>query len=375
MGGDFGMVYPLWTDPQGPGRLLDRVVGEVGLDHLTIPVVTGQQQQFRLHPAQPPHDFATEGGWHFLPNPDCYKSSPLRPRPARWFGKRDVLTRLCDDATRRDMPVIFRIDLRAVTSLVAHRSHLRTRNAWSDESTTAGGCALNADLRELLHGTLEDLLRYEPAGFQLVDWAPDLPAGRDAPRPLAWHPHVRRLLDVCFCPACRQVAAMAGTDPDQAARSVQVHVARLLARPEDNDLPGRAWSDEVLDAYLQAKRRDTAAWLRRLAENHRDRRRYLLSDMLACESIGVLPGEERFSLLVRTGDEDASKIAIRFSGRACGLSLPVWRPAIQGAGQLVRQVSTIMHAGLDFLDFEGLDEAPEEAITWLRQAVRFARRS
>jgi hypothetical protein len=58
----------------------------------------------------------------------------------------------------------------------------------------------------------------------------------------------------------------------------------------------------------------------------------------------------------------------------CGVTLPVWRPTIAQAGDLVRVVSTAAKAGVTFFDFEGTDEAPGEAITWLKQAVRFARR-
>ncbi|MFQ5806462.1 MAG: hypothetical protein ACE5I3_08430 [Phycisphaerae bacterium] len=380
MSGDFGMVYPLWTDPQGPGKLLDQVIGEVGLDHLTFPVVTGRQEQFRLSPAHAPHAFITEGGWHFPPNPACYTGGSVRPRGARWFGKRNTLRQLCEYAAGRNISVIFRVDLRAVTSLAEHEPHLRTRNAWGEEVSPAGPCTSNPDLRELLHGTLEDLLGYAPGGYQLVDWAPDLAIDRSGPRPLEWQPLARKLLDICFCPACRQVAVVAGADADQAARSVQVHVKRLLVPPQDSRLAATVREDEVLDAYLQAKRHDSDAWLRRLAETRRDCRRYLVSDAGAWESIGPLPGEETFALLLRsrrpfrTADEDALSAAMRLSDRVHGLTLAVWRPAVKEAGQLVRAVSELTRAGIHFFDFEGLDEGPEEAITWLRQAVRFARR-
>jgi hypothetical protein len=380
MSGDFGIVYPLWTDSGGPGKLLDRAVGEVGLDHLTIPVVTGRQEQFRLSPAQPPHCFVTEGGWHYPPDLACYKGGPVKPRSARWFGKRDLLSRVCEYAARRNVAVVFRIDLRAVTGLVEHEPHLRPRNAWGDEVIAAGPCPSNPEVRELLHGTLDDLLRYEPTGFQLVDWAPDLPTDRDAPRSLDWQPLARKLADVCFCPPCRQLATLAGSDPDQVARSIQVHVENLLAHPKEDGAAAKAHEDEVINAYVQIRRRDTAAWLHRLAEMHRDRRRYFLTDAATCESVGPLLAEETFLLVLRgfrplrAADENTLQAAIRSLQKAYGLTLPTWRPDVEQAGELVRQVSTTTHAGLEFFDFEGLDEAPEEALTWLRQAVRFARR-
>lgn len=380
MRGDFGLVYPLWTDPSGPGELLDRAVGEVGLDHLTIPVLTGRQEQFRLGLASPPHAFVTEGGWHFPPDPGGYKSGRVRPRPARWFGKRNVLGQLCDYTAGRSVAVIFRIDLRAVSSLLEHEPHLRPRNAWGEEVASAGGCPSNPDLRELLQGALEDLRRYGGAGFQLVDWAPDLPTDRKAPRPLDWHAPARRLLDLCFCPACRQTATVAGADPDQAARSVQVHFERLLSQPLDDDVVAKVRGDEVLEAYLQARRRDAGAWLQRLAERYGTWRRYLLTDAESFESIGRLVAGEAFRLVLRSDrppgatDESGPQATIRLLDGACGLALPLWRPTFDQADQLFRVVNEARRAGTVFFDFEGLEEAPEEALDWLRQAVRYAHR-
>lgn len=380
MGGDYGLVYPLWTDPHGPGTLLDRAIGEVGLDHLTVPTVTGPITQFRLDPANPPHTFVSEGGWQFHPHSACYTGSSIRPRPARWLGKRDVLAEVCDYARQRKLPVILRIALRAVTTLLEQEPHLRSRNAWGDELVSAGACVLNPVLRELLHDALEDALRYEPSGFQLVDWVPDLPRDHDRLRPLDWQPLARKLADICFCPACRQTANGAGIDAEQAARSVRVHVEQLLTHPADERLSAKVHTDELLNAYQQARRRDTAAWLQRLAETHHDRQRYFLSDLETCRlnTPGLAPGA--FLILLRSSgvlrhvDEDALRAVSSALNMKCGLTLPVWRPQVVDAGQLVRVTSEAAKAGIAFLDFEGLEEAPADVTTWLRQAVRFARR-
>ena len=62
MAADFGLVYPLWNHTRAADSLLDRVVGEVGIDHLTVPVVTGAQTQFRLSGGFESPYFHTEGG-------------------------------------------------------------------------------------------------------------------------------------------------------------------------------------------------------------------------------------------------------------------------------------------------------------------------
>lgn len=376
---DFGLVYPLWTDPQAPGILLDRAVGEIGFDHLTLPVVTGPRERFRCAPADPPHTFATEGGWHFTPEAENYRGGPLRPRAARWFGKRDLLGRLCEYAGARDVALLVRVDLRAVGALVEHEPHLRTRDAWGDDVVSAGACPSNPDLRELLRATLDDLQRYAPAGFQLADWIPDLPINRHLPRPLDWHPLVRRLLDICFCTACRQAAASAGIDPDQAARSVRVHIERLLTQSRDHR-DAAVSSDPVLEAYVQARLRDTAAWLGRLSEAGAVKRWSLLCDPQVHESTGPFLAESTLVPVLRTDrlsgtldEQELSRLACA-GAPPCGLALPVWRPFFDQPDQFVRVVTEVTRAGVTFFDFEGLDEAPDEAFTWLRQAVRYARR-
>jgi len=390
MSSDFGLVHHLWDSRAEPGTMLDRVLGEAPLDHLTVPVVTGPIEQFRLNPVQPPHTFVTEGGWHFPPDRGSYTGGPLKPRPARWVGKQDGLGKLGEYAGSRSVRLVFRVDLRAVTSLLEHEPHLRPRNAWGDENAAAGACVLNPDVRELLRGTLADLTRYQPAGFQLVDWMPDLAIDRRPTREFSWNPLLRQLVDICFCPACRQTATVAGVDPDQAARSLRVHAERMITDPEGYDGVGKVTEDRVLRAYLDARRRDSLTWLERLAESHGERQWYLLADhrpgndpwakaitASARLSAGTLVPVFR-SLKSPLGEIQFEKEFLDpATGRplkSFGVVLPLWYPFVRQAGELVRVVSAAAQAGIAPIDFDGLEAAPGEAVDRLRQAVRFARR-
>ncbi len=390
MGSDFGLVHYLWDSGAEPGTMLDRVLGEAPLDHLTVPVVTGPIEQFRLSPAHPPHTFVTEGGWHFPPDRGCYIGGPLKPRPARWVGKPDGLGKLGEYAGSRSVRLVFRVDLRAVTSLLEHEPHLRPRNAWGDENAAAGACVLNPDVRELLRGTLADLTRYQPAGFQLVDWMPDLAIDRRPARQFSWNPLLRQLFDICFCPACRQTATVAGVDPDQAARSLRVHAERMIADPEGYDGVGKVTEDRVLRAYLDARRRDSLTWLERLAESHGERQWYLLADRWSRNDLWAKAATAFANLSARIfvpvfrslksplGEIQFEKDFLDpVTGRrleSFGLVLPLWYPFVRQAGELVRVVSAAAQAGIAPIDFDGLEAAPGEAVDRLRQAVRFARR-
>jgi hypothetical protein len=390
MSSDFGLVYHLWSFAGKPGELLDRAIGEVGFDHLTIPVITGPLHQFRPNPDLPPHAFHTEGGWHYPPESARYRSVSVRPRPARWFGKRDVLARVCEVAAKRNVSVILRVDLRAVTGLLEHDPHLRSRNAWGDENMAVGPCVINPDLRELLRCAIDDLLRYEPAGVELVDWTPDegLERGRSDTRGLRGH--CRTLTEICFCPACRQSAATGGLDPEQVARSVRVHFEQLISSSDDEQYGERLRNDEPLRQYLLARRRNSRRWVARLAEANGRLRWYTLHEHWGRDehwlgSINELPAPDSDALipLVRCahlppeGSSSYGLLQPTSDGQreVSALALPVWRPFVDHPTELVRGVSQATKSGATFIDFEGLEEAPAMVVDWLRQAVRYARRA
>lgn len=375
MAAEFGIVYPLWDAASDDGRLLEQVAGEVGIDHLTVPVVTGAQTQFRLARGHETPHFHTEGGWHYRASTKVYSGSTLKPTKGRWFAGGDVLADVRRRAAEMGIRLMVRVDLRAVRGLVDNHPHICQRNAWGQEVPFAGGCANNPDLRELLRAVLEDLRRYEPAGIELVDWAPDSPVDRAAARPLSWHPHVRRLLDACFCASCRQIAERAGVDPDQAARSVRASVERGLAGPHlDDDAPTR---DPVLAAYTKARNEDCAHWLQRLAEGDTESRRFLVRPFGEPRMGNYAPWVRLVRIPpLRRGPQDAAGWADleRALGEISALSIGVWRPTFADAAEVVRLTSDAVLAGVTTFDFEGLNEAPPEAVTWLKHAVRKARR-
>jgi hypothetical protein len=373
MSARFGILLPLWNHAADGGSLLDLAAGEVGLDHVAVPAVSGPQSHFRFGSSPDAPYFQTEGGWHYPPTASLYSASGLRPPRARWLGRADALARLREHVGRLDLELVLRLELRGVPAMIERHPHLVQRNAWGQEVPSGGACPCDPSLRELLRATFEDLARYEPAGFELVDWIPDVAADR-SDQPLDWHPAARRLLDICFCASCRQVAERAGIDPESAARSVRVQVQRLLHLPP----PGRveAEEDPVVSAYVGARVLDCGEWLSRLAAGDPTRRYHLVCDFgqhpLYRDRAGLgwlvrVPGCRRVDQALWDG-------LLRDAARMEGLSLPVWRPAFDDSATLVRLVSDATRAGMKTFDLEGLDQAAPQALTWAKQAVRFARR-
>ena len=229
MAGDFGLVYPPWNHSTKRDNLLDRVAGEVGIDHLTVPVVTGEQTQFRLSGGFETPYFHTAGGWHFQPQAGLYEASSIRPRTADWLGSRDVLSEIREQAAKLGLKLIFRVDLPLIRGLFESAPQVRSHSAWGD-LPGFGPCISNPDYRELISATFADLVRFNPDGFELDSIWPE-PAGLTFG---IWQLDLLTQLGepggMCFCPSCRQAAAKANVDAEAAAQTVRAFADRLASR-------------------------------------------------------------------------------------------------------------------------------------------------
>lgn len=376
MSADFGIIHKLWRYA-ADSDLLDRVVGEIGVRHLTVPVVGGEERGLRLRDGGGPRQFATEGGWHFPPHAPRYAASSVRPRTARWMGRRDVLAQLCERAAPRGVRIVALVNVPAAAGAHDDEEHIVRRNAWGEAAARAGGCPLQPELRELLAATLADLERYDLAGYMLADWAPDGAAEREANGALDWNPVARRLLETCFCAACRQVATIAGVDPDQAARSTVVHLERLMESAGGAAEVEALRRDETLLRYDGIRREANRVWLRQLMSRHSRREWYVLRDCQDADAASAGIDALRPVVRIRRGAdptrEHSPEALLRRHG-ATGVAIHAWRPTFQEGSALVRWISEGVERGVWYFDFDGVDESPAEALVWLRQAVRFARR-
>lgn len=396
MAGDFGIVYPLWNHIADAGDFLDRVTGEVGIDHLTIPVVTGPWTQFRwrLLPESP--YFHTEGGWHYPVNAKLFCALGARPKAAKWFGSKDILGVVRDRADELGLPVYFRLDVPYAATLIANSSHLRQRNAWGDTYHDSPACMCNLETRELFRLTIEDLTRYDPAGFQLFNTRIDLWTSQRGPMTES----MGALLNTCFCAGCRQISASI-VDPDQAARSVRADIERCSsqttptvtvneetptepAKPERHGHVGRDYDDardtSVIDWVRQIMQRYPA---RRIFRSHdvgplfgrvpaRDLEREPSTPILQLSWFGAL------SMVADSGERGGIYESLETLRPHGAVSLPLTSNVeTHEAAQsnFVQMVSGLTAGGATFLDFEDVDTVHPNDLRQLKQAVRYARRS
>lgn len=371
----FGLVHGLWSIAADGGALLERAAGEAGLDHVTVPVVTGPASHFcALTNPEAPH-FTTPGGWHFPPENKSYTGLGVKPPKARWFGNADMLARARDLADRLGLDLVARIEIRGSAPLIDAEPQLCQRNAWGQEVTSAGLCVINPEVQALVEALLKDLRRYEVTAVELADWAVDDAMDQLSERPLCWNILLGALRDICFCPACRQSASRAEIDVEQASACVRdVLIQRSAADPKLSHAEA-----ELLDQYKTARAADCHRWLTDIAKAN-PARQHLLS---RCYRRGPLGGPDMPWTMVLGYpplglDEDEAEVFTEICEVHCHtrgwLNLHCSQSAFEEAATLVRLVSTAVGWGAGRIEFAGLEEGPEEMITWLKQAVRKARR-
>lgn len=382
---EFGIVYPLWNHTREPGGLLDRAAGEIGLDFLTIPVVTGEIEQFRLgwFPEHP--YFHTEGGWHFPPRAPLYAASGIKPRAAKWCGSRDVLADVCEEAAKRGIRVLARLEPADCTALVAAAPHLARRDAWGSAYARAKPCLLNPVFHELVRATLEDLQRYGVAGVQLGQFTveQEYAAGSTVTVIAAG----AGLMTCCFCAACKEVAARAGVDAEAAERSTQVLAEKVRERrtfPPHNIIGPDG--DPVLRQYAAAMRGASRDWLQVLPTRIAAARWQFERNGLPAE---FSDGTERFvatpwehlyrvpvvaSFSIGSEKDDIAQMRKAHPGARAVALHTLSLNAGRDGGEFVSMIRRAASTGVEFFQFDGCELEPANVLDWLRQAARYARR-
>lgn len=368
----FGLVYPLWNHTREPGGLLDRVVGEVGIDHLTIPVLTGPHEQFRLWWFPEGPYFHTEGGWHFQPQAKLYAKSGLKPHVARWVGTRRVLEEVCEEAARRGLKVHFSIDLAAFAPRVLGEPLIAQRNAWGEVYVGAHACLLNPSTRALLSAAVEDLSRCEAAALHLIG------VEVEGALPVARRMTIAGIVDVvlqsmCFCPACTQHAAQNDVDAEKAAAEI-IRIGRCLGglHAQLDLLNSELERTPLLSRYIALRSLGHIEWMRGFVTS-------LAPRAVSLHDQPPAFGERRDDLVLSVlsaaqRDAVAQARAILEAATRMRVAAEPFTFGEDAAAALVTAVSNYAKRGAAFIDFGEVEQLRPEVVTWLKQAVRYARR-
>lgn len=413
---EFGIVFPPWVYRGENDELLARILGEVGPDYVTIPLVTGPFTELRAERTHGGHVVSSRGGWHYQPDAARYAGCSHKPQTADWLHGRDVLPQMLAELRGRGVRAVFRVDpWSALKGLPTTPLPMRIRNLWDEELTWAGPCLLQPESEQLLRGLIADLSVHQPDGWSLVRW-------RANPGPAFTRQSMRGFrtrsagpATTCLCAGCRAVAQRAGLDMDEVCRSLAEDFQRLYSQPAGGASPefaGEAmrpsnpssdYSECRLRAEIEIYQR-LGAMLGKTRRNRIDTDPLSLTrpepirdfadwdDYVAIHPETLLAAFEPNDLARQPAAASADLTCDLRSARGTGLGFfrrlsaaPWWPPdgmviqvdAICGedAPQLVSFSQSAVEQGVSNLEFDGLHLLPRAAVQSLKQAVRFARRA
>ena len=367
----FMRVFPWDLLANGVPDALDRLQGEVGLGGVTLwaSCAPGAYARVRGEPGV----FRFSGGLLFSADPARYDMTRCKPQVSAWARDRDVFRAAADGC--RDRGLEFRALFSAAHAPHVARKHpeFSTKNAFGQESTEHL-CPLNPDVWSYLASLVTEVAaRYSPDEMVIRDVSPCWPEARmpsvmgDAPLDVA----SRDLLSLCFCESCLQRAGAEGLDAASLRRATaEAIVAASNAAPTADQLRNALTGG--LRAYRDSQR---AAVGRLLADITERAGRPVVVDHDVIDPVSF--DDEEMSAGARhmaTLDDEDAKV-LWAAARGFELRIPAVMVAGERGRSLVGRLPEAATRGLGAVEFDHYGLFSDAALTAVKQAVRFARRS
>lgn len=375
----FLTAYPWDLIDEGVGTVLDRLHGEVGVTGLSLWAATPPLTQLRVHDVEP-RVFRTRGGLFFQPSDQHYAAARCKPVVSGWLKGRNPLAKIAEACTERALELRVILSAAATGRIAGRHPEMACKNVFGAESQTSV-CLANPDVQTYLCGLAADLSTgYDLAGISIADFT------------LAWHEAFERdlllaiplgdaersLLGICFCESCNQKATAAGVDVASAKRSVQVILERSLraGTAVDKNLSVLLADNEPLAAYSRWRTGELSALLQRIKDACR-------CELLLIRSI-ELSKREGFegldlgipdAVVTRIEEADQLSSALLPGVRRSELRLPASFAIGQHGAELVSLLARAAELGFHGVEIDNYGLLPDAALTPIKQAIRFARRT
>lgn len=375
----FITAYPEDLLDEGVETVLDRIQGVLGVNGLTLIAAAAPFERIRGRAIEP-RITRSRGGIYFKPAEAQYASTRCKPIASSRARAADPVARIVGSCDQRGLAIRLAIHAATMGRLAERYRDAACKNALDDVSHRSV-CLHNSDVQALLGELIADLSsRGELAGVELRDFACGWYDAYDdrlvAPGRLGTA--TRALLSLCFCESCLQRSDQAGIDGASARRFVASQVNDLL---ESGEGEGSAFGvfveqSEPLARYLTWRAGERLALLGQLRE--RTSTALIIrefGDSASAPPYPSLPSESSFRISrvqslspvisdQRCGDAGVSEYACRFN--------PVHA---QDGAALVSQVSAWRRWGAEAITLDDYGLWTEDAMTSVKQAVRFARRA
>ncbi len=399
----FFAAYPWDLVDEGIEAVLDRLHGDVGINGLSVWVGLPPVTQLRLR--EPEHSiFRTAGGLFFAPDKQHYLQTRCKPLISDWLKKaKDPLPRIAEACAARGVELRVIVSAAATGRFAHHYPEMASKNVFAAVSHTSL-CLANPDVQAYLCGLAADLsTKYDLAGLVVTDlviawldaFSPDL------------HPSYmlgdteRALLAMCFCESCQQKASgvVPGSLAAEAVRTI-LHEIFELGVPTEHRIDRLLSDYPTLSDYDRWRSSELSTFLASLKESCRCpllvlRTANVLRTAKVQRTANVLRPATRGAPVVTPSPSfsDAIDVSVpaavitQIDNRdelrtapcagAAGSELGLSESFVLRCGdsELVTALAEAVGLGLTVVQIDNYGNLPERALTPIKQAIRFARRT
>jgi len=384
------VAYPWDLPAEEVGGELDELRGEVGVTGLTLWVAASANAQLRASSPRPlslgatvgsarrPRVFRTRGGAFFQPADRHYAQTRCQPIVSSWVTMGNPLAPIAKACASRGMPLRAIVSASATGRMAERYPEFACHSAFGDESRTRL-CLANSEVQTYLRAMTLDLsTNAGVTALTLADFDIRWSDADDSHAGIPLGPVERSLLAVCFCESCVQRSQNAGIDVEAARRAVEqtVNLAfeqgpRVVTQEEDF-----LAEHQSLAGHRRRQIEDLNSLLRKLKEACRCD---LLLERTAFDSRpDIASGLDHSipSAVITRVDNPAQLPTVMPPGaRRNELQLSASSTIGPAGLRLVGILPGAAQAGFAAVEIDHYGLLSESALTTLKQAIRFARRS
>ena len=386
----FIVAYPWDLPAEDVGGVLDQLRGEVGVSGLSLWVAAPPSAQLRASAPRPlslgatvssarrPRVFRTRGGVFFQPADRHYTQTRCQPIVSSWVTMGNPLATIAKACAGRGLSLRAIVSAAAAGRMAERYPEFACRSAFGDESS-ARLCLANAEVQTYLRGMALDLSTN--AGVTALTLADFDVRWSDADN---FHAGVplgvveRSLLAVCFCESCVQRSQSAGIDVEAARRAVEqtVNLAFERGPREETQIEDFFAEHESLAEHRRRQIEDLNTLLRKLKEACRcDLLLERTATDLGPDVASGLDLSIPSAVITRVGDPARLPTVMPPRARRNELQLAASSTIGPAASRLVGILPDAAKAGFAAVEIDHYGLLSESALTTLKQAIRFARRS
>lgn len=372
------IAYPWDITDDDLSAVLDRLHGETGITGLSLFVATPAITQLRVRDIEP-RIFRTRGGLFFHPSDERYGVTRCKPIVSSKLKSRDPIAKIVGACAQRSLDLSLIISAALTGRMTQRHPEMACKNIFDDVSQLSL-CLTNPDVQSYLCSLVSDVSsQYNPTAVIIKDficaWMEAYHTELHTASPFS-DPE-RTLLATCFCESCHQRATQAGVDVDMARRSVKVMLQNSFEQGSATDISfDRILADNApLSTYNQWRGNELSALLKRIVDACSCE---ILLDRSVCDSSikshTTLDLNVPNGVIERLDRPDQLESVFQTGASRHELLIPHTLTMGSHAPELISLLSRAVESGCRGAYFHHYGLLPQEAMTTIKQALRFARR-